>query len=430
MPQQYSIPSKWITPLGAIAAFSIYFCTYAFRKPFAVGTFEGLTYWGIDYKIILVISQLIGYTLSKFLGISVVPSITRQQRPWLILAFIGFAELALLGFGLTQHFLFLFLNGLPLGMIWGFVFAYLEGRRVTEILAIGQASSFIVSSGVVKSVGKYLMDSYGISEFWMPFLTGALFFLPLVGFLILLHRLPPPDARDVAARTERIPMNRSDRWQVLKRFAPGIILIMVAIILLTVYRDIRDNFAIELLTEIGYGESASNLAKSEIWIAAIVLISFGLVVLIKNNRYAVMTIYGFMALGCLLVGLSTWLYEQGQLNPYTWYTLIGLGLFYAYIPYHGILFDRLIALFKNKSNAGYLIYVSDALGYLGSMVVLLYKNFGMAVDNWMSFFVPLSYAIAFLGAICLIGAAAYFYWKELVDKASYGGSANTSITTS
>ena len=429
LPKQ-TLPKKWITPLGAIAAFSIYFCTYAFRKPFAVGTFEGLSYWGIDYKIILVISQLIGYTISKFLGISVVPSITRSQRPWFILGFIGMAELALLGFGLTHHFIFLFLNGLPLGMIWGFVFAYLEGRRVTEILAVGQASSFIVSSGVVKSVGKSLMDAYGISEFWMPFLTGALFFLPLVGFLIILHRLPPPDIQDIAARTERIPMGRADRWKVLRRFAPGIILIMLAIILLTVYRDIRDNFAIELLTEIGYGDAAANLAKSEIWITAIVLISFGLVVLIKHNRYAVMTIYGFMILGCLLVGLSTWLYEQGALNPYTWYTLIGLGLFYAYIPYHGILFDRLIALFKNKSNAGYLIYVSDALGYLGSMVVLLYKNFGTTLDNWMDFFIPLSYGIASLGALFLVGATGYFYWKEQKDKPQLEGASTTSPTTS
>ena len=430
MSQNTFVSSKWITPLGAISAFSIYFCTYAFRKPFAVGTFEGFSYWGIDYKIILVIAQLIGYTISKFIGISIVPSINRRQRPWLILAFIGFAELALLGFGMTHHFLFLFLNGLPLGMIWGLVFAYLEGRRVTELLAIGQASSFIVSSGVVKSAGKYLMDTYSISEFWMPFLTGGLFFLPLVGFLALLHRLPPPDAQDIAARTERIPMRRVDRWQVLKRFAPGIILIMIAIILLTIYRDIRDNFAIELLTEIGYGEAAANLAKSEIWITVIVLISFGLVVLIKNNRYALMTIYGFMVIGCLLVGGSTWLYQQEILNPYTWYTLVGLGLFYAYIPYHGILFDRLIALFKNKSNAGYLIYVSDALGYLGSMVVLLYKNFGTAVDNWMSFFVPLSYGIALMGAVCLIGAAGYFLWKERYEITQYGGLSNTSNTSS
>ena len=297
-------------------------------------------------------------------------------------------------------------------MVWGFVFAYVEGRRVTEILAIGQASSFIVSSGVVKSVGKYLLDQYEISEFWMPFLTGLLFLLPLLVFVYLIHRLPPPDDSDIEQRTERVPMNGKDRWALLRRFAPGILLLMVAIILLTVYRDIRDNFAIEILTEIGYGDKASNLAKSEIWIAIIVLITFGLVVLIKNNRQAMLVVQGWMILGTALIGISTLLYQLSWIDPYLWYTAIGLGLFYSYIPYHGILFDRLIALFRHKSNAGYLIYVSDALGYLGSMVVMLYKNFGQSFDNWMSFFVPMSYWICGVGTICLIGAAWYFHRKS------------------
>ena len=402
----------WITLYGSIAAFSVYFCTYAFRKPFAVGTFEDLALWGIDYKIILVIAQLVGYTLSKFIGISVVPSITRRQRPWLIIGFILIAELALLGFAYTHHFIFLFFNGLPLGMIWGFVFAYVEGRRVTEILAIGQASSFIVSSGVVKSAGKYLMDNYGVSEFWMPFITGMVFFAPLVVFVVILHQLPPPNIKDVSNRTERIPMTRKDRWAYLRRFAPGIILLMVGSILLTIYRDIRDNFAIEILSEIGYGASAVHLAKSEIWIGVIVLIVYGAVVLIKQNRIAVLVIHFLMVFGALLIGASIYLYQAKLIDPYLWFTLVGLGLYLSYIPYHGILFDRLIALMKHRSNAGYLIYVADALGYLGSMLVMLYKNFGRSFDSWMSFFVPLSYWISVVGVIALSGAAYYFYWKE------------------
>jgi hypothetical protein len=34
-------------------------------------------------------------------------------------------------------FIFLFLNGLPLGMVWGIIYSYLEGRRFTELLAMG-----------------------------------------------------------------------------------------------------------------------------------------------------------------------------------------------------------------------------------------------------------------------------------------------------
>ena len=47
-------------------AFGAYFCMYAFRKPFSVGVFEGQVDLpvlpAIDYKILLIIFQVMGYT--------------------------------------------------------------------------------------------------------------------------------------------------------------------------------------------------------------------------------------------------------------------------------------------------------------------------------------------------------------------------------
>lgn len=54
---------------ASLAAFGTYFCMYAFRKPFSVATFEGMVFFGINYKILLVIAQVLGYALSKFVGI-------------------------------------------------------------------------------------------------------------------------------------------------------------------------------------------------------------------------------------------------------------------------------------------------------------------------------------------------------------------------
>ena len=54
------------------AAFSCYFCMYAFRKPYTAIGYESYdSLWGLDYKIALILAQLFGYTLSKFLGIKV-----------------------------------------------------------------------------------------------------------------------------------------------------------------------------------------------------------------------------------------------------------------------------------------------------------------------------------------------------------------------
>ena len=72
-----------------IAAFGTYFCMYAFRKPFAAGTYDGLSFGGINFKILLIISQVAGYTLSKFIGIKVISEMSKSNRIFMLLVLIG-----------------------------------------------------------------------------------------------------------------------------------------------------------------------------------------------------------------------------------------------------------------------------------------------------------------------------------------------------
>ena len=55
-----------------IAAFTAYCCMYAMRKPFTAASYAGLSWWGVQFKIILVVSQVLGYALSKFIGIRII----------------------------------------------------------------------------------------------------------------------------------------------------------------------------------------------------------------------------------------------------------------------------------------------------------------------------------------------------------------------
>ena len=93
---------KWLqnetvfTVWATVAAFSAYFCMYAFRKPFTAGTYEGLQFWHIDYKIWLVIAQVMGYMLSKFIGIKIISEMSPTNRPLSMVVLIGFSWLALL----------------------------------------------------------------------------------------------------------------------------------------------------------------------------------------------------------------------------------------------------------------------------------------------------------------------------------------------
>ncbi len=108
---------------------------YLFRKPFTAAKFEDLSFWGIGFKSILVISQVLGYTISKFIGIRLVSEAPPQKRIYLIIGLVLFSECALLGFGSTPapwNLVFLFLNGIPLGVVFGLVLSFLEGRKQTD----------------------------------------------------------------------------------------------------------------------------------------------------------------------------------------------------------------------------------------------------------------------------------------------------------
>ena len=397
------------------AAFITYCSMYAFRKPFTAGVYEGLSLWGIDYKIILITTQVLGYMLSKFIGIKVVSEMSAANRVRSILVLIGVAWLALLLFGVTPYpynFVFLFLNGLPLGMIWGIVFSFLEGRRFTELLGAGMCASFIVSSGVVKAVGKSLVYDYGITEFWMPFLTG-LIFVPLLFLGVwMLNQIPPPTAADEALRTKRVPMTKGDRRQFFLAFAPGIILMVAVYIALTIFRDVRDNFAVELWAALGYADQPAILATAELPIAVGVLVIIGSMMFIRNNRLAFYANHGIILFGGALVLVLTWLFSNGRLDPAVWMIVIGFGMYLAYIAFHTMLFERWIALFHYKSNIGYLMYVADAFGYLGSVAVLLVKNFGAPEVSWLAFFIRCAYVMGIATIVLGVAGVVYFLNKE------------------
>ncbi len=400
----------WGLGLYAMAfSFLAYFCMYAFRKPFSVATFEGTVALplvpAMDLKILFIISQVIGYTISKFVGIKVVSESRFAGRGRQILLMIGLAELALLGFALTPppwSAVFLFLNGLPLGMIWGLVFGYLEGRRLSVLFGAFLSVSFIVSSGFLKSAGRMVLAA-GVSEFWMPFVTG-LFFLPILYLSVFcLDALPPPSKDDERLRVRREPMTKTERRRFLARFAGPVVILTAIYMFITAYRDFRDNFAREIWDALGYASSPEIFTVTEVPIAIAVLVALGGLVAIRDNRRSFVAMYVLMALGVLAIGLSTFAYTRAWISPVAWMVLNGLGLFLAYVPFGCIFYDTLIAVTGFVGTAGFMIYVSDAFGYVGSAVLLLYRNFGSPEPSWLEFFIGFSY---FTCLVSLAGFAA------------------------
>lgn len=398
--------------LGGLAAFGAYFAMYAFRKPFAAATYADVAGWHflIDYKSALLIAQVLGYALSKLVGVRIIAEAGRHGRARMILALIGLSWLALLAFALIPapwNVACLFLNGLPLGLIWGLVFSYVEGRRVSELLGSMLCASFILSSGVVKSAAVLLMQA-GVAERWMPAATGLAFVPLLLIALWQLERLPPPDARDEAERVVRVPMRAADRAAFLRAHGGTLALLITGYVLLTALRDIRDNFAAEIWTSLGYGGEASVFSASELPVAVVTLGALALLALVRDNLRALLAMHGIILLGAALLGFSTLAFQAGLLAPLPWMIITGAGLYFAYTPFNAMLFDRMIATIGTAANAGFLIYIADASGYVGSVALLLVRSLGAPAMQWLPFFVTCSYATALAVTLFTLVSALHF----------------------
>ena len=414
-------PSRWLsnaspvvfTAFASLAGFATYFSMYAFRKPFAAATFDQVAGWhyALDFKIAIVLAQLIGYAASKFIGIRVIAGMKRTYTAEAILGLIGASWLALVAFAVVPAIFkvpAMFVNGLCLGMIWGLVFSYMEGRRTTEILGAVLCASFIVSSGAVKSAGILLIQLLHVPVFWMPAATGLLFVPLLLVSVWGLSILPPPSPADEAARVRRAPMTGREIGEFLHDYGFGLTLLVIVYVFTTALRDFRDNFAAELWTALGYTNPAEVFTTTELVVAAVALIAMAVVVVVRNNVRALAVIHCLILAGLLLLGASTLAFDTGHISPLVWMIASGAGLYVVYTPFNAMLFDRMIAVSGRVANAGFLIYVADAAGYAGSCALLLWRNFGVTHMEWLTVFRLAIYATTIVGLVLVTLSLFYF----------------------
>jgi hypothetical protein len=405
--------SPWFNLWAMAAAFGTYFCMYSFRKPFTAATYEGEEIFGMDYKAALVTAQLLGYMFSKFAGIRIIAEMKSERRALGILTLIGLAESALLGFALVSKpwkLIFLFCNGFPLGLIFGVVMSYLEGRKFTELLSAGLCASFIVSSGWVKSIGKALLNE-GVDPYWMPFATGAMFFPPLIVCVWMLTRIPPPSVADRESRSERLPMSRTERLEFFFRYAPGISLILAMYAFITVVRTFRDDYAVEIWKALGYEGAPDIFGISETLVMFGVVIFNGSAVLISNNRKAFHFSLIVSFLGSVFCAVALGGQAFGKFDPLAFMVLLGLGLYLPYVAVHTTVFERLIALTREKGNIGFLMYLADTVGYLVFAAMLLLRKTIFREADALSLIVDLGWVAVVLTSSTVILAIVYFHLR-------------------
>lgn len=388
-----------------VASFGAYACMYGLRKPFTAGSYTQAPFEH-GFKAWLVTAQVLGYTISKILGIRIIAALPAARRAALFLALVAIAQIALILFAWLPrpwNIACLFLNGLPLGLVFGLVLGFLEGRKMTEAFVAGLCASFILADGFAKSVGAQLLAN-GVPERWMPATAGFMFLLPLIGFVWMLSRIPPPGVEDIKARSERTPMNRADRRHWLRHHGVGVGLVVLAYLLVTVLRSLRADFAPELWTALGVESRPEVFTRSELWVTLGVVTISAASVFLRDNRKALAVALITSLLGLGLVALALTAHSAGHLSAFGFMVLLGLGLYLPYVAIHTSVFERLIALTRDKGNLGYLMYLADAAGYLGYVVVMLGRDNLRRGTDFLEFFRLTGWIVSAAAALALAGA--------------------------
>lgn len=61
------------------AALLSYSLVYALRKPYTAASFEGLEFFGSDYKVAVTTIQILGYVIAKFFGIKIISELKKEK---------------------------------------------------------------------------------------------------------------------------------------------------------------------------------------------------------------------------------------------------------------------------------------------------------------------------------------------------------------
>jgi MFS family permease len=378
-----------------------YFLVYALRKAFTASAFDGLYLWGMDYKVVISISQIAGYLLSKYCGIKIVSELKRAHRlPAIILSAAG-AELSLVLFGLIPcpvNFVCLFFNGLSLGCMWGFLFSYIEGRRLTDLLAGFLGVSIVISSGAAKSFGLYVLSLH-VSPFWMPAIIGGIAAPLLAGIAVLLDRLPEPTAEEKCEKSEREPLHKDRRRHLLRKYAPLLIPLFVVNILYTVLRDIKEDFLVDIIRYTDIRLSPFLFVRLDAIVTLLLLVILGSMIKVRDNRRALIILLALMFAGSVVVFLSSVFFDGMRATPLLWLFLQSMGIYTAYLAFQTVFFDRFIACFKIKGNVGFFIYMSDFLGYSASCLFLCGKSLPGIRVNWLEYYGILAVTV---GIVCIL----------------------------
>lgn len=284
------------------AALLSYSLVYALRKPFTAAGFDGLDFFGMDYKTATSIVQISGYFISKLIGIKVISELKKENRLKFIILSVT-----------------------------------LDGRA---------------------------------------------------------------------------------RADLFKSFMPVLLMLFAANLFITVLQDIKEDFLVKILDVEAAGLSSWAFAKVDAVVTLIILLLFGLMSAVRSNIKVLCLLLVLVTCGTATLGFVAFNYDGLQLPPMTWLFLQSLSLYTVYLSFQTLFFERFIACFRIKGNVGFFIVTLDFIGYTGTVVVLVFKEFFNPDINWLDFYNLMSGYVGIVCSVAFLCSAVYLVQRYRKENAS------------
>lgn len=316
----------------AITTFILYSAIYFIKaSPFAAH-WEGESFCGMHFKSALGLAMSLGYLVGKGPSLAFTPKLAPEHLLAAVLGVVILSGGALVFAAVLPPgglVVCTFVTSFCLAPSWSLMIRFCEGRVRTDAIISFVSFSFIGMSGVVKSIGAWLVGSCGFSERAM--VSACSSFGIVVGSVaaVVLFRLPPPSVTDRALRGERrrIASITKEGWMLLQRYGVGICLSTTAYVLIGTLRTLRDYFQPEIFAAAGLRPEA--MALSEMLIGVFVLSVVGSFSLILNSWRAFNVVIATVTCGSLAVTLCTLGWQLGWIGGYVWAIGVGSGIFFA-----------------------------------------------------------------------------------------------------
>jgi hypothetical protein len=206
-------------------------------------------------------------------------------------------------------------------------------------------------------------------------------------------------------------MDGRQRWRFFCTYAAGLSALLLMYMLITVLRSMRSDYATELWSGLlgsSWKTQSEIFTTSETVVVLIVTLATGLCFLIRDSRKAFTTSLAIGGFGTALLLASVAGLHYGRLGGFAFMVLAGIGLYLPYVAAQTTLFERLIAMTRDRGNLGYLIYLADSFGYLGYSVYMTAARYFGATNDYLRLFTTTAVCLAIASCACLVFAGVYF----------------------